>query len=421
MWVILLAFVGIELFKHFLEWLNLRHQGPRAGIVPPEFEGVVGPETLRKAHSYLRDKVKLNSLESLITGALILLFFFGGLLDWYGSRVSSLQLPFVFSGWLFFMLLYLADEILALPFNFYDVFRLETKYGFTKSTRQLWVLDRMKETVLSALLLTGLVLAGLWFIQRSPHFWWLWFWALFFCVGMILTFLSPYVIEPLFNKFTSLEEGSLKQRIVRLATKAGISARKVLKMDASRRSRHTNAYFTGFGKAKRIVLFDTLLEGMNEEEVLAVLAHEIGHWKRHHVIKSLCLTGSLSLAGFYLLFRATETSFLSSLFHISSDAFPVRATIAALLGSMLVFLVRPLVSAFTRRMEREADLVSVELTGETEGMVDALVKLSKENLSNPYPHPLYVMFYYSHPPVLERIRALREVGKEPSSRAEFQR
>jgi STE24 endopeptidase len=185
-------------------------------------------------------------------------------------------------------------------------------------------------------------------------------------------------------------------------------------MDASTRTRHSNAYFTGLGKAKRIVLFDTLLEGMSHGEILAVLAHEIGHWRRHHILKSLLIFQAAFLAGLYLLFRTTETNLLTSLLQIRADTFFSRVTVATFLGSMLIFLLHPLIMAFTRRMEKEADQLSFELTQSANELASALVKLSKDNLSNPYPHPLYAAFHYSHPPVLERIRALREAEKTGS-------
>ena len=258
------------------------------------------------------------------------------------------------------------------------------------------------------MILSFLVCTGLWLISRSPGYWWFWFWAFIFSFSIFITYISPYVIEPLFNKFTPLEDETLRQRILDLAAKAGISARKVLKMDASTRTRHSNAYFTGLGKAKRIVLFDTLLEGTSHGEILAVLAHEIGHWKCHHILKSLLMFQAASLAGLYLLFRLTGTGFLTSLFQIRADTFFSRVTVAAFLGSMLIFLLHPVMMAFTRGMEKEADRRSFGLTQSTDDLASALVKLSKDNLSNPYPHPLYVAFHYSHPPVLERIRALRE-------------
>ncbi len=328
--------------------------------------------------------------------------------------MAGLNLSFLVSGWIFFILLSLAEQVLAVPFNLFDVFRLERRYGFSTTTARLWLLDLVKELMISSAILSFLGCAGLWLISRSPDYWWLWFWAVIFSFSMVITYISPYVIEPLFNKFTPLEDESLRQQVIDLAGRAGINTRKVLKMDASKRTRHSNAYFTGLGKAKRIVLFDTLLSGTSHREILAVLAHEIGHWKRHHLLKSLLVFEAATLAGLYVLFRITQTGLLTSLFRIRADTFFSRVTVAIFLGGMLLFLLHPVMMAFTRRMEKEADRLSFELMHGAGDLMSALVKLSKDNLSNPYPHPLYVTFHYSHPPVLERIRALREAEKQGS-------
>jgi STE24 endopeptidase len=414
MWLILIIYVVMQLFRYLLDWLNIRHMRGQSCIIPAEFESTVDASLLRKSQDYLVDQTKLAAAESVFMNVVIVVFFFGGLLDLYSSWIAALDFPSLAAGWVFFILLCFAEQVLAIPFNLISVFRLERRYGFTTTTPRLWLLDLVKETIISGVIFSLLVFSGLWLISRSPGYWWLWFWILLFSFSIIITYISPWVIEPLFNKFTPLEENSLKESIIALARKAGISARKVLKMDASRRSKHSNAYFTGLGKAKRVVLFDTLLEGMNHGEILAVLAHEIGHWKRHHVLKSLVMFQALSLAGLYLVFRLTETGFLTALFRVEADSFFSRVLLAVFLVSMLVFLLRPVITAVTRSMEREADRLSFELTGESSTMVSALVKLSKDNLSNLYPHPLYVIFHYSHPPVVERIRALREAQQAGS-------
>jgi STE24 endopeptidase len=414
MWLILSAYVLIQLFKYLLDWLNVRYMEERGGTLPPEFEGAVDASLLKKSQSYLIDQTKLSAVESAFMSLVILIFFFGGPLDRYSSWIASLNLSFPIAGWIFFILLYFAGQALAIPFNLFHVFKLERRYGFTTTTARLWILDLVKDVVISTVILSFLTCAGLWLISRTPGYWWLWSWALMFSFSIFITYISPYVIEPLFNEFTPLEDETLKQSILDLAGKAGISARKVLKMDASTRTRHSNAYFTGLGRTKRIVLFDTLLEGTSHGEVIAVLAHEIGHWKRHHVLKSLLMFEAGALFGLYLLFRVTETGFLTSLFQIGADTFFSRVTVAAFVGSMLIFLLHPVIMALTRRMEREADRLSLTLTQSANDLVSALVKLSKDNLSNPYPHPLYVAFHYSHPPVLERIRALREAERTGS-------
>ncbi len=227
------------------------------------------------------------------------------------------------------------------------------------------------------------------------------------------------MIEPLFNKFTPVEDGSLKSRIVGLASRAGINVSKVLKMDQSKRSRHTNAYFTGIGRTKRIILFDTLLEAMMPDEVLAVLAHEIGHWKRHHLLKGLLLTAAVSLAFFFCAYQALSRHLLDTLFALRVDAFPAKAVIAGFFAGMLSFLFTPAMNAFSRSLEREADRFSCGLKGDGEALINALVKLSRDNLSNLYPHPLYALFHYSHPPVPERIRYIREHCEKEAGRPEF--
>ena len=410
--MVLSAYVLIQLFKYLLDWLNIRYMQAHGGSVPPDFEGVVDPAFLKKSQDYLIDQTKLGTAESAFMSLAIIIFFFDSLFDHYNSWVAGLNLSFLASGWTFFILLSLAEQVLAIPFNLFNVFKLERRYGFSTTTLRLWLFDLFKEFVISFLILSFLTCAGLWLISHSPGYWWLWFWAVIFLLSMVITYVSPYVIEPLFNKFTPLEDESLRQQIIDLTAKAGISARQVLKMDASKRTRHSNAYFTGLGKAKRIVLFDTLLQGTSHGEILAVLAHEIGHWKRRHLLKSLLVFQAASLAGLYLLFRVTQTKLLASLFRITADTFFSRVTVAIFLGGMLVFLLHPIMMAFTRHMEKEADRLSFELTHGTSDLISALVKLSKDNLSNPYPHPLYVAFNYSHPPVLERIQALRRAEKK---------
>lgn len=412
LWCVLSAYVLIQIFKYLLEWLNIRFMRMHGGSVPTGLEGSFDAALLDKSQSYMIDRTRLGVAESVFMSLVLITFFFGGLLDRYNSWVASLHLPFLLAGWVFFLILSFAEQVLSTPFRLLTVFRLERRYGFATTTVRLWLFDLAKELILSTLILSILVFPALWLISQSPAYWWFWFWVVICSFTLLLNYISPYVIEPLFNKFTPLEDETLRERIILLALKAGISARKVLKMDASKRTRHSNAYFTGLGRAKRIVLFDTLLTGMSHGETLAVLAHEIGHWKRHHLLKNMLVLQAFSLAGLYLLFQITKTGLLSTLFRINVDTFFSRITLAAFLASMVLLLVYPLIMAFTRRMEKEADFFSLELMTDTGAgapdLISALAKLSKDNLSNLHPHPLYVMFHYSHPPVLERIRVLRE-------------
>ena len=221
-------------------------------------------------------------------------------------------------------------------------------------------------------------------------------------------YISPYVIEPLFNKFTPVGEAGLEEKIKDLMQRANIKVNRVFKMDASARSRHTNAYFSGIGWVKRIILYDTLLEKIDQEEILSVLAHEAGHWMKKHVLKMVVAMEVLSLIGIYVSFRILQTDFLTNLFYVNQATFFAKIVILGFIGGIVCYPFTPLSNYISRRFEKEADRFVCELIENKEAMVSALIKLSKDNLSNLHPHPFYAIFYYSHPPVVQRIRELRE-------------
>jgi STE24 endopeptidase len=414
--VLLCVYIGIQVFRYCLDYLNLSYMRRRARPAAPEFDALLGREFLDRMQVYLRERTLFGMAASGLSAIAVVVFLFGGILDAYNSWIASMNLPFAVSGWVFFILLYLAWEVFSLPFTLYFIFRIEQKHGFNTMTYRVWLLDFLKGTLLSLLLLTAGAFGGFWLIETSPRFWWFWVWCFSLAFTIFITYIAPYVIEPLFNTFTPVEDESLKSRIVALASRAGINVSKVLEMDQSKRSRHTNAYFTGIGRTKRIILFDTLLETMKPDEVLAVLAHEIGHWKRHHLLKGLLLTALVSLVFFFCAYQALSRRVLDTLFAIHVDAFPAKAVIVGFLAGMLFFLFTPAMNAFSRSLEREADRFSCAFEGRGKAMINALIKLSRDNLSNLYPHPLYALFHYSHPPVLERIRYIREYCEKEGGR-----
>lgn len=375
--------------------------------VPPEFEGKIDESVLKKTIDYETEKTRFSFISSTFSDIVTMLFFFGGLLNIYNSWIASQNLSFIISGWLFFLLLAYGSEFLSIPFSLYHTFKIENKYGFNTMTSRLWVSDFIKALLISTIMMSLVTFAGFWLIQWSPHYWWFWVWGFLFIFSIFILYVSPYVIEPLFNKFTPIEDASLKERIMQLAAKAGIHASRILRIDASKRSKHTNAYFTGIGKTKRIVLYDTLLASMNPTEILSVLAHEIGHWKKKHMLKMIIAFEVFSFIILYLSFKVIQSDALLTLFHIRTNTLFAKFIILAFLADILSLPFTPCVSYFMRRHEREADWTSYELTRDSESMVSALVKLSKENLTNLYPHPLYVTLYYSHPPILERVRYLK--------------
>ena len=380
--------------------------------VPHELEGKVDEDLLKKTQAYEAEKTRFGFLSSGFSNIAVLVFIFGGLLNTYNAWIVSLNLSFIMSGLLFSLLLSYVNTFISIPFGLYNTFKIERKYGFNTMTGRLWLIDFFKSLGLSTVLTGFLVFSGLWLVQSSPEHWWIWVWCFFLVFSLFIMYISPYVIEPLFNKFTPVEEEGLEEKIRALLQKAGIKVKRVFRMDASKRSRHTNAYFTGIGKTKRIVLYDTLLEGMSHNEILTVLAHEIGHWKMHHLLKTIGILETASFAALYLCFRLIQNDFLTTLFHITEGTVFAKMVLLAFLGGIIAFPLKPLMSSLMRKHEREADRASYELTDDAENMVSAFVKLSKENLSNLNPHPLYVTLNYSHPPILERIRSIRSLSNK---------
>jgi STE24 endopeptidase len=371
--------------------------------IPPTFKDIIDESLLGKIHSYTIEKSNFSVIKSLYENVIILIFIFGGFLNAYNSWIASLDLPFIASGLIFFLLLSYGITFLSIPFSLYDTFKIENKYGFNAMTMRLWVIDFLKSLLLSTILIVIVLSIGLWFIQSSPGNWWVWVWLFYLIFSLFIMYISPYVIEPLFNKFTPIEDESLAQKIKELLQRVGIQVSRVFKMDASKRSSHTNAYFSGFGKVKRIILYDTLLEKMNQDELLAVLSHEAGHWKKKHVLKLIVISEIASLAAIYVSFRILQTDFLTNIFQIEPHTFFAKIVILGFLGSIISLFFIPIGNYISRRFEREADRFSIQLMENKENISTALIKLSKDNLSNLHPHPLYAAFYYSHPPVVQRI------------------
>ncbi|HWP06415.1 MAG TPA: M48 family metallopeptidase, partial [Polyangiaceae bacterium] len=310
----------------------------------------------------------------------------------------------------FFVGLVAARALWEIPFSYYGTFVIEERHGFNRMSRALFFGDWVKSTLLSLLFAGGFAALALWLVASAPGSWWLWVWLGFVGVSVLLTFAAPYLIEPLFYKMEPLAAEDLAAGVERLAERAGVRVKRVLTMDASRRSSHSNAYFTGLGRVKRVVLFDTLLKQMTQGEILAVLAHELGHWKKHHVLVRFGVSFTLSLVVLFVAQQLVGAAFVPALAGLETASFAARALVLSALGSVLTFPLTPLASAWSRRDERQADRFAVELSGRARELADALAKLARENLSNLHPHPWYAKFYYSHPPVTERIRNLRHVA-----------
>ncbi len=409
--IILAAYLFVVIFDYWLDYLNLSHLKEYGAVIPPEFEGNIDQGLLTRTRDYYIDHAKFDFIHSIFNNGVLLVFLFV-ILDIYNSLIVSLHYSFVLSGLVFLMPLLYAETILSIPFSLYDTFKIENKYGFNTMTLKLWVADSIKSLLIATILMSLVITIGLFIIQKSPSFWWLWIWCFFLVFGIFMMYISPYVIEPLFYKFSPVDNEELESSIRVMMGKAGIKVSRVFKMDASKRTKHTNAYFSGIGRVKRIVLYDTLIEKMDRDEILAVLAHEAGHWKKKHLLKHIIASEAIAFIAIYIAYWILRNDFLISLFHIEKSSFFAKIIVLGFIGSIVSFFITPVANFFSRRHEDEADRYSYELTGDSGSMISALVKLSRDNLSNLHPHPIYALFHYSHPPVLERIRKIKELGAE---------
>jgi STE24 endopeptidase len=313
---------------------------------------------------------------------------------------------FLLAGLVFFAFIGLIEALAGLPFDYYHSFVIEDRYGFNTKTIKIWISDLIK-SLLVMIVLTGLLLVALLLLLKYTGMnWWIWAWVVFLCFQLLMTVLYPTVIAPLFNKFTPLEKSDLKSDIEQLAKKEGIEIEGIYQMDATRRTRHTNAYFSGLGKAKRIVLFDSLIQSHSQEEVLSILAHEIGHLKKNHIKKQLVVSSIVSLVLFFAASKLIICRVLYESFGFSKTPYYVGLFLVGILWEPVSFFLSPLGMAISRKYEREADYYSIEIIKRAKPLSTALKKMAKENLSNLKPHPLYVFFNYSHPPLLERIEYL---------------
>jgi STE24 endopeptidase len=402
--VILAAFLVEHGIGLTADVLNLRALDPE---VPAEFRDVYDAERYRRSQAYTRARTRLGIVSGTVGLAAFLAFWLAGGFPWLDGRVRALGLGAIPTGLLFVAALGLLRLAVGLPFAIWSTFVVEERFGFNKTTPRTFVLDLAKGLVLAVLLGGPLLAAVLWLFQRAGDAAWLWCWGMATLYLLFVQFVAPTWILPLFNRFEPLREGDLRERILAYARSVSFPVEGLFVIDGSRRSTKANAFFTGFGRRKRIALFDTLVEKHEPEEVVAVVAHEIGHYKRHHVLLGLAI--SIAHAGllFFLLSLFLDERGLYAAFGI--DGTPIHAGLVffGLLYAPIELVLGPLVQAFSRRNEYEADRWAKETTGTGERLARALKRLSADSLSNLTPHPFYVLLHYSHPPVLRRIEALR--------------
>jgi len=408
--VLILARAIAELW---LSRLNQWHVRAHADEVPTTFCGMVDRPTYHRSINYTLAKSRFGDAVTVFDTALLIAILFTGVLPWaFGESAAAFGTSvFAVAGFLFGV--GIALSIVSLPFGWYAQFRLEGRFGFNTTTTTTWVLDRLKGFLLAALLGFPLLTLVLKLIEWTGPSWWIWTAVVVIVFQLLLLLIAPAVIMPLFNKFTPLPEGSLRERLFALASRTDFPTRSIEVMDGSKRSQHSNAFFTGFGHFRKIVLFDTLVAQLTEPELESVLAHEIGHYKLHHVIKTMAASIVGEVVGFAAIaWLARQQWFYRAFgfeYHVGFAAANVAPAmlLPGLLAGTIIFWISPVIHIWSRRFEYDADAFARATTGEAQSLIEALHKLTKKNLSNLTPHPLYSSFYYSHPTLLERERALR--------------
>jgi len=406
-WIVLGLVLAKCAAQLWLDHLNRQYVLAHAGSVPPAFKDIIDEPTYAKSVKYTLAKDSLAQVETGYNAVLLLVVLFSGMLPWGYQLFTSWLGPSV---WAIAAFLFNTGVVLGLPglpLEWYHQFRLEERFGFNTTTQKLWWLDRLKGLLLGLALGYPLLVLVLKLVEWTDGWWWLWAWGTLLAFQLLMLVLAPVLILPLFNKFTPLPEGSLRERLFRLADRTRFHARSIQVMDGSKRSRHSNAFFTGFGGFRKIVLFDTLIQQLAEPELEAVLAHEIGHFKKKHIQKTLLLSAIGSLAGFYFISLLAKQEWFYRAFGFTPGPIAPALLLFGLLSGVVTFWFSPLAHWWSRRHEFEADAFAAEVMNEPRPLISALRKLNEKNLSNLTPHPAYSRFYYSHPTLLERERALQ--------------
>ena len=408
--VFLCIYVFQSLFDLWLEKLNRDHLTRWGDRVPDSFRSVLDAEKLGKMRAYAIENSNFDSFQTLVSDGLLIALIVFGFFPGIERLIEEWGLPLIPGGLFFMLVAGSVSFFISLPFDYMHTFGIEQRFGFNQSTLAIWVSDHIKAAIVNLLLVSILVSALLWTIETFPDWWWLAAFVVISGIQLLLSVLYPIMIAPLFNKFEPLKDQELAQKVRELTRENGIRVKKILQMDAGKRSRHTNAYFTGFGRAKRVVLFDTLLKSHSQDEILAVLAHEIGHYKGLHIWKQLGLFEAAMFVGLYVTHCLLDQPQLYSGFGFETMKPYVGLFFLGIFWQKAGFFLSPLYMALSRRFERAADLFAVKLLKSGKPMAAALKRLGVDNLSNLTPHPMCVRFHYSHPPLVERVEALEKVS-----------
>lgn len=394
-----------------LSALNRAEVRRHAGSVPPAVAAIMDVPTYEKSVAYTLEKSKFGAITELFDTFVLALVIFGGVLPILYVHVAAWGSPgAVWDDALFILLAGVLLSVPALPFEWWAQFRLEAKFGFNKSTPSLWVSDKIKGLGLMFALGFPLLWALLSLVGWVGEAWWLWGFGLIFGFQLLMLVLYPKLILPLFNKLTPLPEGELRTRLLALGDRTGFHATTIQVMDGSKRSGHSNAFFTGFGRFRRIVLFDTLIAQLDAEELEAVLAHEIGHYRRGHIPKMIAMSAATMFSAFAVIAWLARSPWFNLTFGFPAGELAPAFLMFGLLSGLVTFWFSPLMNLLSRKHEYEADAFARDAMGGVTPMIGALRKLAQKNLTNLTPHPWFSAFFYSHPTLVEREHSLRNAG-----------
>ena len=408
--IVVLVACALKTFAEvILDVLNLSNVKKCANEVPEAFKSFMDFQSYQKSGAYTQAKTKFAIIEYVFAFALLSLLLVSGALSFcYGAFVN------LFGGGFFaqafsLVVVVMLISVPSLPFDYYAQFVIEQKFGFNKSSLGLWISDKIKGIIVCVVLCVPILALILWFAQTFSNTWWIWGFIAVAVFQVVMIIVYPMFIVPLFNKLEDLPDGELKTALFSLANKGKFFARKIQVIDGSKRSSHSNAYFTGFGKFRRIVLFDTLIEQLEQDELEVVLAHEIGHYRKGHILKMIVTSFVMTFIMFALMGYIANCEWFYVQFGFDK-AWGLGSVILmyVLFGGVFTFWLAPITNYFSRKNEYEADLFASELCNGGSSLISALKKLHKKNLGNLTPHPIYSAFNYSHPTLAERMKALEK-------------
>ena len=402
-WIILIAIILEFIIDIILTILNIRSISTNP---PNALEDVYGFSEYKKSQEYTLTRSRFSLIVTTVQILAMLIFWFSGGFNFVDQMIRLMEWSEIANGILFIFILSGLSMVLNLPFDLYGTFVIEEKFGFNKTTISTYFTDTIKSLILSVVIGAPLIGGIVFFFEQSGGFAWLYAWIFIIIISLIIQVIAPVWIMPIFNKFTPLKENELRSSIIDYTKSVNFTFGNIFVIDGSKRSNHSNAFFTGFGKTKRIALFDTLIDQLSEQEIVSVIAHEVGHSKKKHIVTSTILSIINTGVMFFLLSLFIENSLLFEAFYMKEVSIYASIIFFGLLFTPINLILSPIIQFISRKNEYQADKWSIETTSDKKYLISGLKKLAAKNLSNLSPHPLLVFFQYSHPPILDRIKAI---------------